>query len=117
MALSVKNKIWLGTLFLFLLLLISAGLGIFFMARLKSETQNVLKDNYECLSYCHIMQQQLDIQYEADDTRSNNFEKALINRKNNITEQGENEATSDLRTDFNKLKTGDTSKQTIISSR
>lgn len=114
MALTVKKKIWLGTLFLFFLLLITGGAGIFFMARLKGESQNVLKANYESLSYCHTMQQQLDT-IEANYTRSNNFENALVKQEANITEQGENKATSALRTDFNKLKNGDTSQQTIKS--
>ena len=59
MALSVKKKIWLGTLFLFLLLLVTGGVGIYYMAKLKTEGKNVLQDNYESLSYCHTMQQQL----------------------------------------------------------
>ena len=60
MALSVRNKIWLGTIFLFLLLLLTGGAGIFYTATLKSESKAVLKDNYESLLYCYEMQQQLD---------------------------------------------------------
>jgi signal transduction histidine kinase len=58
------------------------------------------------------MQQQLDT-IEANYTRSNNFEKALIKQEANETEQGESNATLALRNSFNKLKSGDTSKQTI----
>ena len=43
MAVSVKKKIWLGTLFLFLLLLLTGGVGIYYMAKLKTEGKNVLK--------------------------------------------------------------------------
>ena len=46
MALSVKKKIWLGTLFLFFLLLLTGGAGIYYMARLKTEGKNILQDNY-----------------------------------------------------------------------
>lgn len=113
MALTVKNKIWLGTFFLFLLLLITGGAGIYFMAKLRTQQQNVLKANYESLSYCHEMQQQLDT-LQANYTKSiNHFEQALQQQEHNITEHGENKATDDLRTDFNKLKSGDTSKQNI----
>ena len=60
MATSVKNKIRLGTLFLFLLLLLSGGLGIFNLVRLKNDAKMILENNYESLDYCHIMQRQLD---------------------------------------------------------
>jgi NtrC-family two-component system sensor histidine kinase KinB len=60
MALSVKNKIWLGTLFLFLLLLLTGGVGIYYIIRLKDQSKAVLQDNYESLSYSHEMQGQLD---------------------------------------------------------
>ncbi len=59
MALNVKSKIWLGTLFLFLLLLLTGGIGIYYMFKIKSESKNILQDNYETLSYCHTMQQHL----------------------------------------------------------
>ena len=52
MALSVKNKIWLGTLFLFLLLLLTGGVGIYYIVQLKDQAKAVLQDNYESLSYC-----------------------------------------------------------------
>ncbi len=113
MALTVKNKIWLGTLFLFLLLLITGGTGIYFMAKLKMEQQNVLKANYESLSYCHEMQQQLDT-IEADYTKSiNRFKNALQKQEKNTTEQGEDKITEDLKNSFYKLRSGDTSIENI----
>jgi NtrC-family two-component system sensor histidine kinase KinB len=113
MAISVKKKIWLGTLFLFLLLLLTVGVGIFYMAKLKTEGQNVLKANYETLSYCHNMQQQL-LNIEAGNWESvKNFEGALVTQERNITEPGEDKVTLGLRNDFNKLKSGDTSRQRI----
>ena len=113
MALSVKKKIWLGTLFLFLLLLVTGGVGIYYMAKLKTEGKNVLQDNYESLSYCHTMQQQLN-NMEGNYVQSlKKFEDALKQQENNITEQGEDKATNDLRSHFNRLKTGDTTHQNI----
>lgn len=113
MAISVKNKIWLGTLFLFLLLLVTGGLSIFYMAKLKTEGQNVLKANYESLSYCHTMQKQLN-NVESDFTQSvKNFGDALVKQANNITEPGEDTVTAGLRHSFNKLKSGDTTKQNV----
>ncbi|KAA9038397.1 HAMP domain-containing protein [Ginsengibacter hankyongi] len=113
MALSVKNKIWLGTLFLFLLLLLTGALGIYYIAKLKTEGQNVLKANYESLSYCHLMQHQLDSIEGGYIPSLPKFEDALKLQESNITEPGENKVTGDLRTYFNKLIAGDTSKQNI----
>lgn len=114
MAVSVKKKIWLGTLFLFLLLLLTGGIGIYYMAKLKTEGQNVLKANYESLSYCHTMQQQLN-NVETSYTQSiANFEDALVKQEHNVTEQGEGKVTCVLRNNFNKLKSGDTSKENIL---
>lgn len=106
--LTVRRKIWLGTLFLFLLLLITGGVSIFYMAKLKGDAKNVLKDNYESLSYCHTMEQQLDsfpISYKSALAK---FESALEQQQNNITEKGEKEVTDRLQTDIAKLKSGDT---------
>ena len=113
MAVSVKKKIWLGTLFLFLLLLVTGGVGIYYMAKLKAEGKNVLKDNYESLSYCHTMQQQLQGIDSNFVQFINFFDSALQRQEKNITEQGENKVTVDLRSHFNKLKSGDTTKQNV----
>lgn len=113
MALSVKKKIWLGTFFLFMLLLITGGVGIYFMAKLKKEGKNVLQDNYKSLSYCHTMQQQLN-NMEGNYIQSlKKFEDALKQQENNVTEQGEDKATNDLRSYFNRLKSGDTIRQNM----
>lgn len=113
MALSVKKKIWFGTLFLFLLLLLTGGVGIFYTAKLKKEGRYVLKANYESLAYCHTMQQQL-ISLETADGRSlDTFDEALKNQEANITEAGEEQVTRKLRTNFNQLRAGDTSRQTV----
>jgi len=115
MALNVKKKIWLGTLFLFLLLLLTGGVGIYYMAKLKAEGKHVLQDNYESLSHCHTMQQQLNNGTVNDVKSIKKFEDALKQQEANITEPGEKEATDTLRSDFTKLKSGDTSKQNLQS--
>jgi len=113
MALSVKNKIWLGTLFLFLLLLLTGGVGIYYMAKLKREGKNVLQDNYETLAFCHSMQHSLNNVTNNFDESIKNLDDALKQQENNITEPGEDKATVGLRLDLNKLKSGDTSKRTV----
>ncbi|MEO6730218.1 MAG: ATP-binding protein [Ferruginibacter sp.] len=115
MALNVKKKIWLGTLFLFLLLLLTGGVGIYYMAKLKAEGKHVLQDNYESLSYCHTMQQKLNGVTGNGVQSIKKFEDALKQQEANITEPGEGEATNNLRSGFTKLKSGDTSKQNLQS--
>lgn len=87
----------MGTLFLFLLLLLSCGVGIFHLVRLKNDAQEILKDNYESLEYCHHMWQSMD-----DPAM---FDSLLMLQEANITEPGEREATAAVREAF---KNGDT---------
>ncbi len=113
MVLSVRNKIWLGTIFLFLLLMFTGGAGIYYIAIMKGEAKAVLKDNYETLAWCHDMQQQLD-SIDLDYSKSVPlFEVALKKQEHNITEQGEGSYTGKLRTEFEQLKAGDTTKANI----
>lgn len=108
MALSVKNKIWLGTLFLFLLLLLTGGVGIYYTLRLKDQTKAVLKDNYETLSYAHVMQKELDAFENHKQANLLAFDSVLRLQEKNITEPGEQQATNEVRNDFQQLKIGDT---------
>ena len=113
MALSVRNKIRLGTIFLFLLLILTGGAGIYYTATLKQDAHAVLQDNYESLAYCNTMQQQLDslnINYVQS---IDHFDIALKKQENNITEPGEDVATHALRQVFDSLKTGDSSRSNI----
>src|SRR6478735_5222730 len=114
MSLSVKKKIWLGTLFLFLLLLLTGGTAIYYTAKIKSDTKNVLRDNYKSLAYCHVLQQQLlnkHLDENAIDIKI--FDQTLKQEENNITEKGEGKAVTTLRNEFSKLLKGDTTQQTI----
>ena len=113
MALNVKNKIWLGTGFLFLLLLLTGGVSIYSLTKLKTDSKNILIDNYLSVNCGHIMQQQL-LSLHSDYGHSiGKFEYALKQQQNNITEKGEREATDSLTADFNKLKRGDSTSENI----
>ncbi|HEY2720242.1 MAG TPA: PAS domain-containing sensor histidine kinase, partial [Chitinophagaceae bacterium] len=83
MATSVKNKIRLGTIFLFVLLLLSGGLGIYNLVRLKDAAQTILKDNYESLDYCDIMQRQLDSLDVDQSVALQKFDDALKKEESN----------------------------------
>jgi two-component system, NtrC family, sensor histidine kinase KinB len=104
---SVKNKIRSGTIFLFLLVILSAGFSIYYVVKLKQKSDNILKDNYESLQYSHAMQIALDSIKDHRTGYVDSFEKKLHLQELNITEAGEQEATQTLRTYFNKLKAGD----------
>jgi len=113
MALDVKKKIWLGTLFLFLLLLITGGVGIYYTVQLKDQAKEVLQDNYETLSYAHNMQSQLDNLQEKKEIAIRSFDSTLKLQEDNITEPGEQAATNLIRLKFEELKKGDTGKLVI----
>src|SRR5689334_21262184 len=110
MASSVKNKIRLGTIFLFLLVVASGGFSIYYLTKLKVQSENVLKANYETIQYCHEMQKTLDSIQDGKTWFIDSFDTQLKKQEANITEPGENEATKNLRLAFNKLKSGDTTK-------
>lgn len=108
MALTVKNKIWLGTLFLFLLLLITGGTGIYYTIQLKDQAKAVLRDNYETISYAGAMSAQLDSMFLHKEQSIMAFDSILALQESNITEPGEKEATLNLRKRFEQLRNGDT---------
>jgi two-component system, NtrC family, sensor histidine kinase KinB len=108
MARSVKNKIRLGTLFLFLLVVASGWFSIYYLAKLKGQSENVLKANYESIQYCHNMQRALDSIVSGKQSFVDSFNIQLTKQEANITEAGEKEATLELRRVFNRLRVGDT---------
>lgn len=113
MSVSVKNKVWLGTVFLFVMLLLIGGVCIYYLVRIRNNAKAVLQDNYASLKYCHAMQKQLDsinINYALSVKK---FEAELLQQENNITEPGEQEATSALRNYFGSIKNEDTAVHNI----
>lgn len=109
MAITVKKKIWLGTLFLFCLLILTAGASIYYMAKLKKDADNVLRDNYESFAYCHNMQQSLsELEAGLAGASAVDLENNLKKQEANVTEPGEHQATASLRLYFNRIKNGDT---------
>ena len=113
MANSVKRKIRLGTLFLFFLVLLSGGVGIYHLVRLKNDANEILKDNYESLEYCHTMQRSLDSVAVNGDKSLSRFDSILKQQEANITETGESEATAVIRKYFELLRSGHNSPAVI----
>lgn len=110
---TVKNKIRLGTVFLFLLVVTSGGFSIYYLVKLRNESKNILRANYETIQFCHQMQKALDSIKDQKPMFIDSFETVLQKQENNITEKGEPEATRDLRLLFNKLKDGNATHATI----
>lgn len=120
MALSIKNKIRLGTLFLFSLLVLSGGLSIYYLIELKNDTANIIKDNYETLEYSHDMQRQLDsihLHFHTSASAISKFDSSLKKQEANITEQGEGDATRFVRRSFDQLLNGDSTESSYTRIR
>jgi two-component system, NtrC family, sensor histidine kinase KinB len=110
---SVKNKIRLGTIFLFLLVVISGAFSIYYLVKLKEQSRNVLKANYETIQYSHQMQKALDSILDNKTSFIDSFGTELKKQEKNITEAGETTATQNLRKSYNRLRAGDTTKSNI----
>ncbi len=96
MTLSIRNRLTLGTLFLFALLLLSSGLGIYQLSRLKEDAKAILADNYESVRYVEAMQEAL---YHKDQKA---FGEHLLPQEGNATEVGEAELNAKLRKDLDQ---------------
>ncbi|HMG82128.1 MAG TPA: ATP-binding protein [Ferruginibacter sp.] len=99
----LKTKLSLALGFLFLVILTFCILSIFYINKLSDNEDRILKNNFETLVYCGNMLKELD-QLPQNTDAYKLFEDNLNKQENNITEQGEKEATADVRRNFNELK-------------
>lgn len=104
MIVNVKNRIWLGTVFLFVILFLTGGVCIYYLVRISNDSKVILRENYESLEYCHGMHKQLDSLSVNYPSSIKKFEGDLELQENNITEPGERQSTSALRNLFRNLK-------------
>jgi len=117
MTVSIKSKIRLGTLFLLLLLVLSGGLSIYYQLKLTAASENILKDNYESLSYCEAMTLELDSMPGNSAEVLARFENNLREQENNITEPGEKDATRSVRIAFEAIKQGDNPQAHYVAAK
>ncbi len=101
--LSIRNKVRTGTIFLFIFLLLTAGMGIFYVVKLKQLSEEILKDNYESLNYCYSMQMNLIRMTMNFAEAKEEFHNNLKLQEANITEQGESESTQSLRIKYDLI--------------
>ncbi|NBA76677.1 HAMP domain-containing protein [Emticicia sp. ODNR4P] len=102
---TIKTKLQLGLLFLFGVIVLLGGMGMYYLNQLKEESANILTDNYESISYVQKMQESLDLNTQTDSLAMITFEKNLQQQEKNLTEKGEKEETIELRKVWNLYKT------------
>lgn len=109
MAMRIKTKLTLGLVFLFVLILLFGILSIFYINRLSSDANVILKNNHESLVYCTNMLKAAE-HFSDRHTALENFQQNLDRQEHNITEPGEREATFAVRKVFDQLRSnpGDT---------
>jgi len=99
---KLKTKLSIGLIFLFIVILLFGIVGILSINRLGRDTELVLKNNHESLLYCNNMLKAIEtIKIRKDAVQL--FEDNLKKQENNITEEAEKEATTELRKNFGEL--------------
>lgn len=96
----IKTKLTLGVGFLFSLILLISIVAAVNINALKSDTENILKANYNSLQYCRNMLAELELLNTAN---LQAFNDNLQLQENNNTEVGEAELTKALRANYTKL--------------
>lgn len=102
----IKTKITLGVGFLFLLIVMVSTIGIFYLNKLSSDSQNILVDNYESLEFMKTILQGCDSMEGNALSALAIIEKNIRQQEENITEGGEIDITRKLRSAFEHLKDG-----------
>lgn len=113
----IKTKVALGVVFLFGVILSIGGLGLFYLSRLSSDANNILKDNYESLAYTKRIIETCD-NLQGDSLKAlETIEANLQFQEANITEAGERDLTLSLRKAFEGLKNDRTDEGKVAEIR
>jgi len=96
MALKLKQKIALGAAFLFTLLMLVGIVSFIYFNKSIANQNDILKDNYESITYTRNMLYALDTWQTDSITAKQNFEDNLHKQEANITEAGEDTLTQNL---------------------
>lgn len=100
----IKTKLNLGVGLLFLMIIILSLVSAFYIFLIKEDTENILKANYNTLEYSRDMLTSLDAANETENKVIVVFKDNLKKQLLNVTENGEDVATNNLRESFNKLE-------------
>lgn len=102
---TIKLKLSLALGFLFAVMLLLGGLGMYYLNQLSDDARAILKDNYTSLQFVGGMQKAL-LTRNSDPNSMKAFEASLRRQENNLTEEGEIELVEAVRVDFDRLKSG-----------
>ena len=102
---KIKTKLNLGVGLLFVMIILLTLVGAFYIFSIKSDTENILKANYNTLEYSRNMLLALDDIVANEEKAVVAFESNLKGQQANITEAGEGKATARLQSIFSTLKT------------
>ncbi|TRX35004.1 cell wall metabolism sensor histidine kinase WalK [Flavobacterium sp. ZT3R18] len=105
---KIKTKLNLGVGLLFLLIIILSLVSAFYIFSIKKDTENILKANYNTLEYSRNMLLSLDEINSNTEKAITTFETNLDKQTNNVTEVGEDDATRNLKKNFDVLKKNST---------
>ncbi len=100
---KIKTKLNAGVGLLFFMIIILSTLGGWFIYQLKKDTQNILAANYNTLQYSRNMLLSLE-EIGNEPFALSEFQKNLNLQRQNITEEGEKEATENILSHFSDLK-------------
>lgn len=112
---KIKTQVAFGVGLLFLLIILLAVVGAWYINTLKKDTNNILTSNYNSVQYSRNMLLALD-DIPRNPKAIADFEINLKNQENNITEVGEKGATKQLADNLNEWLSHpyDTSAQKLI---
>ncbi|MGZ3755674.1 MAG: HAMP domain-containing protein [Mucilaginibacter sp.] len=98
---KIKKKLLLGFGLLFIVVLVLGSVSLYYIEVISKTSSSTLKNNYETLTFTREMRMILDQNtLPLPATAAGNFDSALKKQENNITEQGEKEATAGVRSAF-----------------
>lgn len=100
---KIKTKLTFGVGLLFCLIILLAGVSIWYINDLRRDTGNILMANYNTLEYSRNMLLALD-EMEANQEAVSSFETNLKKQLKNETETGESEITLQISNLFSDLK-------------
>lgn len=100
---KIKTKLTFGVGLLFTLIILLSVVSTYYVNRLKQDTSNILRTNYNTLEYARGMLIALD-KLGKDPQALSRFEANLNRQLVNETEVGEHEVTQRIAADFDSLK-------------
>lgn len=100
----IKAKVAFGVVFLFIVIIIVGGLGLFYISKLSEDATSILSNNYESLVYTQGIIKNCDSLLIDSVEATKKIERSLQLQEQNITEAGEQQVTIQLRQAFEKLK-------------